>query len=92
MQRRKFLRDSLLVGATLPSLVACFGGDGGGGGSAGGSPDIGGGLSAAAIDKLIYEFQDKYIDLKRLRDHIKELGGTITDLNDAYLGEDYEFA
>ena len=31
MQRRKFLRDSLLVGATLPSLVACFGGDGGGG-------------------------------------------------------------
>lgn len=52
MQRRKFLRDSLLVGATLPSLVACFGGDGGGGGAGGGSPDIGGGLSAAEIDKL----------------------------------------
>jgi len=40
------------------------------------------------LDKLIYEFQDKHIDLKRLRDHIKELGGTITDLNDAYLGEE----
>lgn len=44
--------------------------------------------SGANIDKLIYEFQDKNIDLKRLRDHIKELGGTITDLNDAYLGEE----
>lgn len=44
--------------------------------------------SPEAIEKLIYEFQDKYIDLKRLRDHIKELGGTITDLNDAYLGEE----
>ena len=40
------------------------------------------------IDKLIYEFQDKHIDLKRIRDHIKELGGTISDLNDAYLGEE----
>ncbi len=44
--------------------------------------------SPSAIDKLIYEFQDKYVDLKRLRDHIKAIGGTITDLNDAYLGEE----
>lgn len=44
--------------------------------------------SPEAIDSLIYELQDKNIDLKRLRDHIKELGGTITDLNDAYLGEE----
>lgn len=44
--------------------------------------------SPEAIDNLIYELQDKNIDLKRLRDHIKELGGTITDLNDAYLGEE----
>lgn len=44
--------------------------------------------SPEAITSLIYEFQDKNIDLKRLRDHIKELGGTITDLNDAYLGEE----
>ena len=44
--------------------------------------------SAEAIDKLIYEFQDKYIDLKRLRDHIKAIGGTISDLNDAYQGEE----
>lgn len=44
--------------------------------------------SPQAITSLIYEYQDKNIDLKRLRDHIKELGGTITDLNDAYLGEE----
>lgn len=44
--------------------------------------------SPAAIDRLLYEFQDKLIDLRRLREHIKELGGTITDLNDAYLGEE----
>lgn len=44
--------------------------------------------SQDAIESLIYEYQEKNIDLKRLRDHIKELGGTITDLNDAYLGEE----
>lgn len=44
--------------------------------------------SPAAIDRLLYEFQDKLIDLRRLRDHIKALGGTVTDLNDAYLGEE----
>ncbi len=32
--------------------------------------------------------KNKHIDLKRLLAHIKELGGTITDLNDAYLGEE----
>lgn len=40
------------------------------------------------IASLIYEYQDKYIDLKNLREHIKQIGGTITDLNDAYLGEE----
>lgn len=44
--------------------------------------------SPAAIDRLLYEFQDKLIDLRRLRAHIQKLGGTITDLNDAYLGEE----
>ncbi len=44
--------------------------------------------SAENIDKFLYEFQDKLIDLKRLRDHIKALGGTINDLNDAYQGEE----
>jgi hypothetical protein len=44
--------------------------------------------SPAAIDRLLYEFQDKLIDLRRMRDHIKEIGGAITDLNDAYLGEE----
>jgi hypothetical protein len=44
--------------------------------------------SPESLDKLIYEFQDKHIDLKRIRDHIAELGGTVTDLNDAYRGEE----
>lgn len=44
--------------------------------------------SPETIDKLIYEFQNKYIDLKRIQDHIKALDGTVTDLNDAYLGEE----
>ena len=40
------------------------------------------------LDKIIYELQDKHIDLRRLRDHIQAIGGTITDMNDAYLGEE----
>lgn len=44
--------------------------------------------SPETLDKLIYELQDKFIDLKRLREHLAEIGGTITDLNDAYLGEE----
>jgi LmbE family N-acetylglucosaminyl deacetylase len=45
-------------------------------------------LTPGRIDKLIYELQDKYVDLRRIRDHIRKIGGTITDLNDAYLGEE----
>jgi hypothetical protein len=45
-------------------------------------------LTPGRIDKLIYELQDKFVDLRRFRDHIREIGGTITDLNDAYLGEE----
>lgn len=44
--------------------------------------------SAGNVDKFLYEFQDKLIDLKRLREHIRALGGTINDLNDAYQGEE----
>jgi len=44
--------------------------------------------SRETIDKLIYEFQDKFIDLKRIQAHIRESGGTVSDLNDAYLGEE----
>lgn len=44
--------------------------------------------SAENVDKFLYEFQDKLIDLKRLRDHIQGIGGTINDLNDAYQGEE----
>ena len=45
-------------------------------------------LSPKNLDKIIYELQDKHIDLRRLRDHIQAIGGTITDMNDAYLGEE----
>ncbi|NBP40630.1 MAG: hypothetical protein EBV34_19800, partial [Betaproteobacteria bacterium] len=45
-------------------------------------------LTPQAIDHVLYNFQDKYIDLKRIRDHIRAMGGVITDLNDAYLGEE----
>lgn len=44
--------------------------------------------SPETIDNLIYQFQDKFIDLKRVQAHIKALGGVVTDLNDAYLGEE----
>lgn len=44
--------------------------------------------SRETIDKLIYEFQDKFVDLKRIQAHIREAGGTVSDLNDAYLGEE----
>lgn len=39
-------------------------------------------------DEVIYNYQDKFIDLKRLRDKITSTKGTISDLNDAYLGEE----
>ena len=45
-------------------------------------------LSPERMDKVIYELQDKYIDLRRLRDYIHSINGAITDMNDAYLGEE----
>ncbi len=45
-------------------------------------------ISPERVDAFIYGVQDKLIDLKRLRAHIQELGGTVNDLNDAYLGEE----
>jgi hypothetical protein len=45
-------------------------------------------LSPENRDKVIYELQDKFIDLRRIRDQIKAIGGAITDLNDAYMGEE----
>ena len=40
------------------------------------------------LDTLVYEYQDKLVDLKRMRSTINELGGTVNDLNDAYQGEE----
>lgn len=45
-------------------------------------------VSPERVDAFIYSVQDKLIDLKRLRAHIQELGGTVNDLNDAYQGEE----
>jgi hypothetical protein len=45
-------------------------------------------LSPESMDQIIYNYQDKYIDLKRMRDHLKAIGGVVTDMNDAYLGEE----
>ena len=44
--------------------------------------------SPEALDKLIYELQDRFVDLKRVQAHIQALGGTVNDLNDAYMGEE----
>lgn len=40
------------------------------------------------MDRLIYEVQDKFVDLKRVQQHIADLGGTVNDLNDSYTGEE----
>lgn len=44
--------------------------------------------SPDSLNTLVYNFQNKYVDLKNLQERIKQLGGTLTDLNDAYLGEE----
>jgi hypothetical protein len=44
--------------------------------------------SAQAMDNVIYHLQDKFIDLRRVRERIQALQGTVTDLNDAYQGEE----
>jgi hypothetical protein len=43
--------------------------------------------SRKTIDTLLYHAQDKFIDLKRMREQIQEADGTLSDLNDAYEGE-----
>ncbi len=45
-------------------------------------------VSPEVINTLIYNFQDKYVDLKNIIEHIKKIGGTLTDLNDVRLGEE----
>lgn len=44
--------------------------------------------SPEAMNTLVYNFQNKYVDLKNLQERIKQIGGTLTDMNDAYLGEE----
>lgn len=43
--------------------------------------------SQHTLDGLLYNFQDKMIDLRRIQDKIRTLQGTVNDLNDAYQGE-----
>ena len=54
MQRRQFLQSSLLLGATLPSLVACIGSDGASDASVQPPPPGGGGTpSSREVDALL---------------------------------------
>ncbi|UBQ44632.1 LPD38 domain-containing protein [Comamonas thiooxydans] len=39
-------------------------------------------------DSLIYAWQDRFIDLKRIQQRIKDLNGTVNETNDAYQGEE----
>ncbi|MEF9946791.1 MAG: LPD38 domain-containing protein [Comamonas sp.] len=39
-------------------------------------------------DSLIYAWQDRFIDLKRIQQRIKDLNGTVSETNDAYQGEE----
>ncbi|THJ32423.1 hypothetical protein E8K88_12040 [Lampropedia aestuarii] len=41
-----------------------------------------------SMDAAIYAWQDKFIDLKRIQQTIKDLGGTVSEINDAYRGEE----
>lgn len=45
-------------------------------------------LSPERVDTMIYTLQDRFIDLKRVEARIKELGGSIDEAYDAYLGEE----
>lgn len=45
-------------------------------------------VSRERMDWMIYNMQDKFIDLKRIQQQIKDLGGTVSELNDAYRGEE----
>ncbi|ABM32958.1 hypothetical protein QRO10_06015 [Paracidovorax citrulli] len=44
--------------------------------------------SPEAVDSWLYNWQDKFIDLKRIQDQIKALNGTVSETNDAYRGEE----
>ena len=41
-----------------------------------------------SVDDFLYTWQDKFIDLKRIQEHIKALNGTVSETNDAYRGEE----
>jgi len=63
---------------------------------AGPAPGLLGGLqqkvrtltSRENIDSLIYQWQDKFIDLKRIQQTIQDLNGTVSDTNNTYRGEE----
>jgi hypothetical protein len=41
-------------------------------------------MSSNVVDSLIYNYQDKHIDLKRLQENIRKLDGEISDASNAY--------
>lgn len=44
--------------------------------------------SRKAVDSWLYDWQDRFIDLKRIQENIKALNGTVSETNDAYRGEE----
>lgn len=44
--------------------------------------------SRKSVDTWLYEWQDRFIDLKRIQENIKALNGTVSETSDAYRGEE----
>ena len=44
--------------------------------------------SRKSVDSWLYEWQDRFIDLKRIQENIKALNGTVSETSDAYRGEE----
>lgn len=44
--------------------------------------------SRKSVDAWLYNWQDRFIDLKRIQENIKALNGTVSETSDAYRGEE----
>lgn len=44
--------------------------------------------SRKSVDTWLYDWQDRFIDLKRIQENIKALNGTVSETSDAYRGEE----
>ncbi len=44
--------------------------------------------SRKSVDTWLYDWQDRFVDLKRIQENIKALNGTVSETSDAYRGEE----